>query len=130
MRVVAILILVVIPFFGVAQDFSIHAVDENGKEFPDTLDIIPPLIKVKISSQNASKKFRFEKAQVILSRQKSRWAAIDYLSSNIDLGLFYRQTRPGDHLVLNISIEESINDKPVKTHTRVLDYFLTGKTSN
>ncbi len=127
MKNILILILIVLPVCGVAQDFFVHALDGDDKELRDTLASIPPVIKVKIKSTNPSKKFRFQKAEVILSRQKARVATMNLLSSIFDLGMFYNQSRPGDHLVISVFIEESEGENLVKTHTKVLDYFLTGK---
>jgi hypothetical protein len=118
MKAILIMALFAIPRLGFAQDFSVRAFDRNGKEFADTLGLIPPLVNVKITSGDQSKKFRFEKAEVILARQKARVATINVLSSNIDLRMMEAQTRPGDHLVINVFVEESVNEKVVKTHTR------------
>jgi hypothetical protein len=121
------LLLIAVPSLAHSQNFAVKVLDENGKDLPAQMDTVPPFARVRITSESATKKFRFQKAEVILSRQKAREVAVEMLSSNLDLRNFWGLTRPGDHLILNISIEEAENGKIVKTHQKVFDYPLRGK---
>jgi hypothetical protein len=126
-----------LPWSGVAQDFSISVIDLNGKSLPDTLRVVPSWVKVKVTSDDhgsvvgvpvpGQQRFRFRKVEAILARKNARVATINSTSPNLDLQVLTSQTNPGDHLVFMVNVEEAEGEKSLREYTKTISYVLSGK---
>lgn len=127
MKLASILILIMLPCFGLAQDFSVSVVDLDGKALSDTLGIVPSWVKVKVTPGDQSMRFRFKRVEAILARKNARVATINSRSPNLDLQVLTSQMNPGDHLVLLVYIDEVDGEKSLHEYTRTLNYPLSKK---